>query len=98
MKNFLVVSSTALFFTTSSVFAGGSSESIDGGRVAINYYEWDVTNMQFVEDFMAEHPNIQVEVHTITANGDRATKLDIMAMSGSDINVMPIADGDHFIG
>ena len=96
MKKLLVFMLVAVF-AVFSAFAGGSNESAEEGPVVINYYEWDVPNQQFVEDFMAEHPDIKVEVHTIPANGDRATKLDIMAMSGSDIDVMPIADGDQFI-
>ena len=86
----------ALVLSAAMLFAGGSKAS-SSAEVVINYYEWDVPNQQFVEDFMKENPGIRVEVHTIPANGDRATKLDIMAMSGSDIDVMPIADGDQFI-
>ena len=96
MKKLLIFALSAVF-VVSPTFAGGAKESVEEGPVVINYYEWDVPNQQFVDDFMAEHPDIKVEVHTIPANGDRATKLDIMAMSGSDIDVMPIADGDQFI-
>lgn len=84
------------FASVLSLFAGGTSEKASE-KVVINYYEWDVPNTSFIDDFMAENPNIEVVVHTIPANGDRATKLDIMALSSSDIDVMPIADGDQFI-
>lgn len=64
--------------------------------VVINYYEWDLPDEAFIEKFNQENPDIQVVVHTIPANGERLTKLDILAMSGGDMDVMPISDGDQF--
>jgi multiple sugar transport system substrate-binding protein len=81
-----------------AVFAGGSTE--EGGStqpVVINYYDWDVPNQSFIDDFNREHPHIKVIVNEIPANAERTTKLDILAMSGGDMDVMPIADGAQFI-
>ena len=50
----------------------------------------------YIDDFNAANPDIQVVAHSIPANGERLTKLDILAMSGGDMDVMPISDGDQF--
>lgn len=63
--------------------------------VTIRYYDWDIVDQSVIDQFMVENPDIIVEVNDISANGDRATQLDILAMSG-DIDVMPLADGDQF--
>ena len=67
-----------------------------GDPVVINYYDWDIPDQKFIDDFNAANPDIQVVAHSIPANGERLTKLDILAMSGSDMDVMPISDGDQF--
>lgn len=64
-------------------------------QVTIRYYDWDIVDMSIIDQFMEENPDIIVEVNDISANSDRATQLDILAMSG-DIDVMPMADGDQF--
>ncbi len=64
--------------------------------VVINYYDWDIPDQKFIDDFNAANPDIQVVAHSIPANGERLTKLDILAMSGGDMDVMPISDGDQF--
>lgn len=64
--------------------------------VIINYYDWDIPDEKFIEDFNAANPDIKVVAHSIPANGERLTKLDILAMSGGDMDVMPISDGDQF--
>lgn len=64
--------------------------------VVINYYDWDIPDQKFIDDFNALNPDIQVVVHSIPANGERLTKLDILAMSGGDMDIMPISDGDQF--
>lgn len=88
-----------LIAISSMVFAaGGKEETTEGaGPVVINYYEWDMPNEQFIRDFEVENPGIKVEVHIIPANGERTTKLDTLAISGSDMDVFPIADGDQFL-
>ncbi|MCI8727141.1 MAG: sugar ABC transporter substrate-binding protein [Hungatella sp.] len=72
-------------------------EEGEGGQVVINYYDWDIPDQKFIDDFHAANPDIQVVVHSIPANGERLTKLDILAMSGGDMDVMPISDGDQFV-
>lgn len=64
--------------------------------VVINYYDWDIPDQKFIDDFNAANPDIQVVAHSIPANGERLTKLDILAMSGGDMDIMPISDGDQF--
>ncbi len=90
MKKNLCLAALLVAVTVGAAFGAG-------GKTVINYYEWDVPNLKFVEEFNAANPDIEVVVHTIPANAERATKLDILAMSGSDMDVMPIADGDQFI-
>ncbi|HOG00832.1 MAG TPA: extracellular solute-binding protein [Clostridia bacterium] len=63
--------------------------------VTIRYYDWDLVNQSVIDRFMLENPDIIVEVYDVSANSDRATQLDILAMSG-EIDVMPMADGDQF--
>lgn len=98
----LIVVLVLVALLPSFMYAGGTQETQkveapEKAPVVINYYEWDMPNSQFIADFEKENPGIKVEVHIIPANGERATKLDILAMSGSDMDVMPIADGDQFL-
>jgi len=97
MRKFLFC--VALLASLSPLFASGNAEEKNQGEepVVINYYEWDVPDTKFIDDFNRENPGIKVVLNTIPANGERETKLDILAMSGSDIDVMPIADGSQFI-
>lgn len=64
--------------------------------VTIRYYDWDMVDMSVIDRFMEENPDIKIEIFEISANSDRTTQLDILAMSG-DIDVMPLADGDQFL-
>ena len=91
--------------TSATTAAGGGAETVAQGEskaeaagepVVINYYDWDIPDQKFIDDFNAANPDIQVVVHSIPANGERLTKLDILAMSGGDMDVMPISDGDQF--
>lgn len=91
--------------TSATTAAGGGTETAAQGEskaeaagepVVINYYDWDIPDQKFIDDFNAANPDIQVVVHSIPANGERLTKLDILAMSGGDMDVMPISDGDQF--
>ena len=87
---------------SSSVVSEEKFQEKSGGKeekkepVVINYYDWNVLNQKFIEDFNAKNPDIQVVLHSIPANGERLTKLDILAMSGGDMDVMPISDGEQF--
>ena len=64
--------------------------------VTIRYYDWDLVDQSVIDKFMEENTDIIVEVYDVSANSDRATQLDILAMSG-EIDVMPQADGDQFV-
>lgn len=82
--------------TASEGASGSSVASAEGEPVVINYYDWDIPDQKFIDDFNAQNPDIKVVAHSIPANGERLTKLDILAMSGGDMDVMPISDGDQF--
>ena len=75
---------------------GEAEVEAKGEPVVINYYDWDIPNQKFIDDFNEANPDIKVVVHNIPANGERLTKLDILAMSGGDMDVMAISDGDQF--
>lgn len=86
---------TAAADTTGAASTETKAEA-KGDPVVINYYDWDIPDQKFIDDFNAANPDIQVVAHSIPANGERLTKLDILAMSGGDMDVMPISDGDQF--
>lgn len=82
---------------TNQTEQGTTTEASGAGEpVVINYYDWDMPEQKFIDEFNEKNPDIKVVAHSIPANGERLTKLDIMAMSGSDMDVMPISDGDQF--
>ena len=81
---------------TDAQTSGSSAAAEEGKPVVINYYDWDIPDQKFIDDFNAQNPDIKVVAHSIPANGERLTKLDILAMSGGDMDVMPISDGDQF--
>ena len=81
---------------TDAQTSGSSAAAEEGEPVVINYYDWDIPDQKFIDDFNAQNPDIKVVAHSIPANGERLTKLDILAMSGGDMDVMPISDGDQF--
>ena len=85
---------TAAADTTGAASTETKAEA-KGDPVVINYYDWDIPDQKFIDDFNAANPDIQVVAHSIPANGERLTKLDILAMSGGDMDVMPISDGDQ---
>ena len=80
---------TAAADTTGAASTETKAEA-KGDPVVINYYDWDIPDQKFIDDFNAANPDIQVVAHSIPANGERLTKLDILAMSGGDMDVMPI--------
>lgn len=75
---------------------GEGSKEDEKEPVVINYYEWDIPDEKFLDDFHEANPDIKVVVHSIPANAERLTKLDILALSGGDMDVMPISDGEQF--
>ncbi len=75
-----------------------SSKASGGDKTVINYYTWESnedTN-PIIDQFMADNPDIEVVLHVIADTTDAQTQLDIMAMGGSEIDVMQIADGQQF--
>ena len=76
---------TAAADTTGAASTETKAEA-KGDPVVINYYDWDIPDQKFIDDFNAANPDIQVVAHSIPANGERLTKLDILAMSGGDMD------------
>lgn len=72
-----------------------SSKSDTTEQVTIKYYDWDMVDQKVIDQFMKDNPDVIVETYDVSANSDRATQMDILAMSG-EIDVMPMADGDQF--
>ncbi len=98
-KAFLFILAALLII--SPVAAGGSSESSssdEGGKTVIHFYDWAPTDMSIIEDFNRENPDIEVQFHAIPDNGgDKLVQLDILAMGGGDIDVMPGSDGEQMV-
>ncbi len=70
----------------------------DGDKTVIHFYDWAPTDQSIIDDFNAENPDIEVEFHAIVDNGgDKLTQLDILAMGGGEIDVMPGSDGEQMI-
>ncbi len=74
---------------------GQSTDKTAAEPVTIRYYDWDMVDSAIIDAFMKDNPDIVVETYDISANSDRTTQLDILAMSG-EVDVMPLADGDQF--
>lgn len=83
------------------VSAGGSNEASseeNSGKTIIHFYDWAPTDMSIIEDFNRENPDIEVQFHAIPDNGgDKLVQLDILAMGGGDIDVMPGSDGEQMV-
>jgi len=67
-------------------------------KTVINYYTWEANEEKnpIIDQFMKDNPDIEVVLHVMADSMDTQTKLDIMAMGGSEIDVMQIADGQQF--
>ena len=74
----------------------GSAVAADGGVVVLQYADWEKFDTAFIDEWNASHPNIQVEFTPIPDNGEKMTKVDILAMSG-DLDIMPMSDAEQFI-
>jgi len=67
-------------------------------KVQINYYDWAKMDMSIIDDFNKENKDIQVVYHAIPDNGsDKLTQLDVLAMGGGEIDVMPGSDGEQML-
>lgn len=84
----------------SSTGTNASSEQSKnkGEKVTIHYYDWAVMDMSIINDFNAQNPDINVVYHAIPDNGaNKLTQLDVLAMGGGDIDVMPGSDGEQML-
>ncbi len=83
--------------------AGASDEGIEesassGEKTVIHYYDWAPMDMTIIDDFNEANPDIEVKYHAIPDNGsDKLTQLDILAMGGGEIDVMPGSDGEQML-
>lgn len=69
-----------------------------GEEIIINVYDWDGQyDTSIIDRFNEQNPGIKAVFNTVPDNNDKVTKLDILAMGGGDIDVMPMADGDQFM-
>nr|WP_314459268.1 extracellular solute-binding protein [uncultured Clostridium sp.] len=67
-------------------------------KTVIHYYDWAKVDTSVIDDFNAENPDIEVQFHAIPDNGsDKLTQLDILAMGGGEIDVMPGSDGEQML-
>ena len=64
---------TAAADTTGAASTETKAEA-KGDPVVINYYDWDIPDQKFIDDFNAANPDIQVVAHSIPANGERLTQ------------------------
>lgn len=94
----ITLSLLLLAFSVALVFANGAGETPEAKKTIVNYYTWESlenTN-PIIAQFNAENPNIEVVLHVVPDNADTQTKLDVMMMGSSDIDVVQIADGQQF--
>lgn len=75
-----------------------SEEAAPVEKVVIHYYDWVNMDTSIIDDFNAANPDIEVQYHAIPDNGsDKLTQLDILAMGGGEIDVMPGSDGEQML-
>ncbi|WP_320129371.1 sugar ABC transporter substrate-binding protein [uncultured Sphaerochaeta sp.] len=83
------------------VFANGQKEEASSKPVKktlIHFYDWAPTDQSIIDDFNRENPDIEVQFHSIPDNGgEKLVQLDILAMGGGDIDVMPGSDGEQMV-
>lgn len=87
-----------LIVTAGLVFAGGARETATKPKTIVNYYTWEANEEAnpIVAQFNAENPDIEIVLHVVPDNADTQTKLDVMMMGSSDVDVVQIADGQQF--
>lgn len=96
----LLLCSLSLLLLLSPLAAGGDKESSaeKSGRTVIHFYDWAPTDTSIIDDFNAANPDVYVEFHSIPDNGgDKLVQLDILAMGGGEIDVMPGSDGEQMV-
>ena len=92
---FLLVSMIALAVLVSCKPKEAASVK-QGQVITLKYADWEKFDTKFIDEWNKTHPNIQVEFIPIPDNGEKMTKVDILAMSG-DIDIMPMSDAEQFI-
>lgn len=86
--------------STGSGAAPGSSNAGggDGENIIINVYDWDAGfDTSIIDRFNEQNPGITAVFNTVPDNNEKITKLDILAMGGGEVDVMPMPDGDQFL-
>lgn len=83
----------------SMVFAQGAKEAeATAKKTVIHFYDWAPTDTSIIDDFNRENPDIEVVFHKIPDNGsEKLIQLDILAMGGGEIDVMPGSDGEQMV-
>ncbi len=91
----------ALLMAFFPVFANGQKEETSSDsvkKIRIHFYDWAPTDQSIIDDFNSENPDIEVQFHSIPDNGgEKLVQLDILAMGGGDIDVMPGSDGEQMV-
>lgn len=98
MKRIMAIA-LSLLIISAVAFAGGAQEETEtNGKTIINYYTWEALEdiNPIIDQFNAENPDIEVVLHLVPDTTDTQTKLDVMMMGSSDIDVVQIADGQQF--
>lgn len=97
-KKFLTVFAlmvAMLVFIGAGSREGGKSQS-GGAKVVLRYADWEKFDTRFITEWNATHPDIQVEFELIPDNGEKMSKIDVLAMSG-DLDIMPMSDAEEFL-
>jgi len=75
-----------------------AEEDQTSAPTVIHYYDWAIMDTTIIDDFNAANPDIEVQYHAIPDSGsDKLTQLDILAMGGGEIDVMPGSDGEQML-
>lgn len=75
-----------------------AQSAASGEKTVIHYYDWVTMDSSIIDEFNAVNPDIEVQYHAIPDNGsDKLTQLDILAMGGGEIDVMPGSDGEQML-
>lgn len=94
-KNEATAAATTAATATQTTQAGKEQTS---APTVIHYYDWSIMDTTIIDDFNAANPDIEVQYHAIPDNGsDKLTQLDILAMGGGEIDVMPGSDGEQML-
>ncbi len=73
-------------------------EVADGEEIVINIWDWDTGfDTGIIDRFNALGLGIKAQFNIIPDDGNQKTKLDVLAMGGGEVDVMPMADGDQFL-